>query len=332
MKGRPITGAEFDRMLECTANVVGEKQADSWKLALRVLWFSGFRVGDLVDFCWDDDRHIRPIWSDMDAVHLTINVPSSQKNGRIQEIPMLPELESLLLSIPSYERTGWISNPMPLHHPIKPDASWFQPAADDLVSLIKQYSNLSIASACGVSGRTVRNWLAKAEIRRKREFKRRTGVIPDDVVSDVRSRAVRKTGSTQGACTERLTKERVSRVIALIGKEANIVVRQEDERTGVRLKYASAHDIRRGCARRLINAGVSAETLKVVMRHADFATTEKHYGAMRSAQAAASELRQKLATDAASDALVGGLMGGHKETPKLSAEELMKLKRLLNSI
>ena len=53
---------------------------------------------------------------------------------------------------------------------------------------------------------------------------------------------------------------------------------------------------------------------------------------MRSAQAAASELRQKLATDAASDALVGGLMGGHKETPQLSAEELSKLKRLLNSI
>ncbi len=114
---------------------------------------------------------------------------------------------------------------------------------------------------------------------------------------------------------DRLTKERVSRVIALIGKKANIVVRQADERTGVRLKYASAHDIRRGCARRLINAGVSAETLKVIMRHADFATTEKHYGAMRSAQAAANEVRSQLATDATSDALVGGLMGGQRKLP-----------------
>ena len=76
---------------------------------------------------------------------------------------------------------------------------------------------------------------------------------------------------------------------AMIGEKAGVVVRQD--------QVASAHDIRRGCAQRLINAGVSAETLKVVMRHADFATTEKYYGATRSAQAAASEVRQKLSTD-----------------------------------
>jgi len=130
------------------------------------------------------------------------------------------------------------------------------------------------------------------------------------------------------ARSERLTKERVGRIIGLIGKKAGIVVRNEDERTGTRTKFASVHDIRRGCAQRLINAGVSAETLKVVMRHADFATTEKHYGATRSAQAAASEVRQKLATPATTDAI----MGGHEKTPQLSAAELSKLKRLLNSI
>ena len=118
----------------------------------------------------------------------------------------------------------------------------------------------------------------------------------------------------------------------MIGEQAAVNVRAADKRTGQRAKFASAHDIRRGCAQRLINAGVSAETLKVVMRHADFATTEKYYGATRSAQAAASEVRQKLATDATTDALVGGLMGGQKETPQLSAEELSKLKRLLNSL
>ncbi|MCA9147490.1 MAG: site-specific integrase, partial [Planctomycetales bacterium] len=58
-------------------------------------------------------------------------------------------------------------------------------------------------------------------------------------------------------------------------------------------KFASAHDIRRGFAERLINQGVSAETLKVVMRHSDFATTEKHYGALRSAQSAAAEISKK---------------------------------------
>ncbi len=45
-----------------------------------------------------------------------------------------------------------------------------------------------------------------------------------------------------------------------------------------------------GQSQRLINPGVSAETLKVILRHKDFATTEKHYARGRSAQAAAREL------------------------------------------
>ena len=70
----------------------------------------------------------------------------------------------------------------------------------------------------------------------------------------------------------------MSRIIGLIGKKADIVVQVEDPRTHHRVKYASAHDIRHGLAQRLINAGVSAETLKVVMRDRDFSTTEKYYG------------------------------------------------------
>ena len=64
------------------------------------------------------------------------------------------------------------------------------------------------------------------------------------------------------------------------------------------------------------------------MRHADFATTEKYYGATRSAQAAASEVRQKLSPSATTDALVGG----QKETPQFDTEELLKLKALLERL
>ena len=58
MKARPVTGEEFDRMIEVTPSVVGDAAADSWIFALRILWESGFRVGDLVDFSWDDERRI----------------------------------------------------------------------------------------------------------------------------------------------------------------------------------------------------------------------------------------------------------------------------------
>ena len=105
---------------------------------------------------------------------------------------------------------------------------------------------------------------------------------------------------------KRLTVDCISRTIAQIGKEAGVVVTKENKAAGVRTKYASAHDLRRGCAARLINSGVSAETVKVVMRHADFATTEKHYGAIRSAQAAGDELARKLKPTGEKISLVGG--------------------------
>jgi integrase len=62
------------------------------------------------------------------------------------------------------------------------------------------------------------------------------------------------------------------------------------------------HDIRRSCAVRLINAGSSTETLTTVLRHEDFKTTEKCYGAIREAQSAA--IQQKLSAECKKDALV----------------------------
>ena len=129
-----------------------------------------------------------------------------------------------------------------------------------------------------------------------------------------------------------MTKERVSRVIAQIGRAAGIVVQMEDQRLNKRVKFSSAHDIRRGVAQRLINHGVSAETLKVIMRHKDFATTERHYGAVRSAQSAATEIAARMKSPADTSALVGGLMGGNQKAPQLNAAELSVLKSLLSKL
>ena len=109
MKGRPITGEEFERMLDATPKIVGQSVAASWQLALRILWESGFRVGDLMNFSWDDERHIHPVWTNRKGQHATIIVPSSQKNGRVQEIPLLPGLNAVLMSVPEKDRTGWIA-------------------------------------------------------------------------------------------------------------------------------------------------------------------------------------------------------------------------------
>jgi len=78
----------------------------------------------------------------------------------------------------------------------------------------------------------------------------------------------------------------------------------------------------------MCDAGVQPE---VVMRHADFATTQKFYGAERSAQSAAAEVRQKMSA-ARSPNVTGGIVGGSEPSPRLSEADAAKLKALLASL
>lgn len=80
-------------------------------------------------------------------------------------------------------------------------------------------------------------------------------------------------------------------------------------------------------AYRLINAGISAETLKVVLRHKDFNTTERFCGASRAAQAAAIENHEKLKLESEN-----GSIEVPANSAPLSSRELQKLKRLLRSL
>lgn len=328
MRGRPITGEEFERMLAATAKVVGDGPAASWQFALRVLWESGFRIGDLMNFSWDDERRIHPVWPRRRSEHATLVIPSTQKNRKHEEIPMLPGLRALLEQVPETQRTGCVADPLPVEFEMKSQASWWMPAPDDLEVLAREFSNCAIARACGVSEQTVRNWLKRLALQRQSKIARYGEEIPASEVARLRTRAARRTHQSRRA---RLTTERVSRIIAGIGEEAGVVVRQSAAENGVRVKYASAHDLRRSLAERLINAGVSAETLMVIMRHRDFATTRKFYGAMKVAQSAA-EIHRKLDSESRNSAFVGGFVGGQDEAPRLSAEELQKLKRLLGSL
>ncbi|MEZ6064057.1 MAG: hypothetical protein R3C19_27240, partial [Planctomycetaceae bacterium] len=159
MKGRPVTGEEFERMLEAVPDVVGKESAPSWIFALRVLWESAFRIGDLMDFSWDDERHIHPVWPARSGQHATIVVPPSQKNGRLQQIPLLPGLRELLESVQKRHRHGWVVDPQPMQYEIKTDSNFFRPTDDDLRSLATRFSNCAIAEACDVSETAVRKWL-----------------------------------------------------------------------------------------------------------------------------------------------------------------------------
>lgn len=188
---------------------------------------------------------------------------------------MLPGLQVILNAIPQNERSGFVVNPLPIEYEFKSHNDWFMPTAADLESLIGEYSNVSIGTACGVTETTVRKWLSALVLHRHGKITRYGEDVPEEVIEPMRKRSLRRKYQRSA---RRLSHQRVSEIISAIGKEAGVVVRQPDDATGQRIKFASAHDLRRSLAERLINAGVSAETLMVVMRHKDFATTKKFYG------------------------------------------------------
>lgn len=112
-KGRPIDEIEFQAMLDATPAVVGMKEAASWQFVLRGLWESGFRIGELIQFGWDIPSAITPVWrrGKLPVRHFPAE---QQKNDTEEEIPLLPGLERLLISVPMDDRSGWIFNPMPV--------------------------------------------------------------------------------------------------------------------------------------------------------------------------------------------------------------------------
>jgi len=315
-------------MLEAVPAVVGQQHAESWQFTLKVLWESTFRVGDVMDFSWDDQRRIHPVWPNRSNLRPTLMIPPTQKNGKAQEIPMLPGLRDLLEGIPKQERHGWVVNPQAVDYQVRSREDWFRPTPEDLRELSSKYGNSAIARACGVTETAVRKWLTQDSFTGPSTSSKVSGDIPQKVVPPLRRRAEQHSVQRKIASCRRLTKEHVGQTISRVGEEAGIIVQQEDPENGRRKKYASAHDLRRGCAQRLINAGVSAETLKVVMRHRDFATTEKFYGATRAAQSAAAEIYDRLRSrgnDEQQDST-------SSMASQLSTEELKKLKALLNSL
>jgi integrase len=45
-RGRPLTGEEFDRMLDAVPSVVADRAVASWQFLLRGLWLSGLRLSE----------------------------------------------------------------------------------------------------------------------------------------------------------------------------------------------------------------------------------------------------------------------------------------------
>ena len=127
MKGRPITGEEFERMLAKVPNVVlakrkpGDKertpeQAErdraviaSWKHYLKGLWLSGLRLAESMELWWDRDDKL---CVDLSGEHPMLRIPAElEKGNQDRLLPMAPEFAEFLLATPEADRTGPVFNP-----------------------------------------------------------------------------------------------------------------------------------------------------------------------------------------------------------------------------
>lgn len=105
MRGRPITGEEFDRMIDAVPAVVENAAAESWRFYLRVLWASGLRLTESLTLRWDDAPGA--IVVDLSGRRPMLRIPAAaQKSGRDEVLPMTPEMTELLQAVPQAQRRG----------------------------------------------------------------------------------------------------------------------------------------------------------------------------------------------------------------------------------
>lgn len=92
----------------------------------------------------------------------------------------------------------------------------------------------------------MRKWLKQQGLQGRGKVGAKAAKIPAEEVAVLEARASKRLTHQVRRGSGRLTTERVSRIICKIGKEANVVVQKADDQIGKRIKYASAHDLRRG--------------------------------------------------------------------------------------
>lgn len=110
MKGRPITGEEFDRMITAV-DTLPERQRASLKFLLRGLWLSGLRIGEALGLTWD--QWADGIRVDTSGEYTVLLIPSEgEKGGKDRTYPITPDFEEFLFSVPSVDRSGYVFNPV----------------------------------------------------------------------------------------------------------------------------------------------------------------------------------------------------------------------------
>lgn len=103
MRGRPITGEEFERMLTAT-DKVREHDSAQWKRFLRGLWLSGLRLSEALKLSWDDSEAFC-VSTDGRAPQFRI-LAEAQKRRKSEFVPMADDFWDMIDATPAQVRQG----------------------------------------------------------------------------------------------------------------------------------------------------------------------------------------------------------------------------------
>ncbi|SFJ58376.1 Phage integrase family protein [Planctomicrobium piriforme] len=186
MKGRPITEAEFQQMLDATADVVGLKAVESWKHVLHGLWESALRLDELMHVSWDRPGMIRPVWKKNQLPVLEIPA-AMQKNDSEECIPLLPWFEAVLQETATHRRTGWVFEPQSLQTRLgrrirhkRPDSQW----VGKVISKIGEAAGILVEAADERTGRPEK-YASAHDLRRSCGERLREAGVPPLVITRV---------------------------------------------------------------------------------------------------------------------------------------------------
>jgi len=122
MKGRPITGEEFDRMLAAvempnTGDPVADAErgvfpasyAEPWRFMLKGLYLSALRLDEALRLTWNHSGFC----IDFTGKHPRFRIEAlNDKSTKARLLPMFPEFAELLNTVPKEQRKGKVFRPI----------------------------------------------------------------------------------------------------------------------------------------------------------------------------------------------------------------------------